>query len=883
MMKSSEIRQSFIDFFVERDHKFIRSSPVVPIGDPTLLFINAGMNQFKGIFLDMEDPPEPPRAVNSQKCIRVSGKHNDLEEVGKDTYHHTFFEMLGNWSFGDYYKGGAIEYAWELLTGVWDLPKEQLYATVHYTDDEAENLWPEVTDISPDRVLQFGDKDNFWEMGETGPCGPCSEIHIDRGPGYCDKQEVEGHTCAVNGGCARFIEIWNLVFIQFNRDEEGELHELPNKHIDTGAGFERIVALLQDKRSNYDTDLFMPVIRHIEDLSGVEYTRDDRGTPHRVIADHIRALTFAIADGALPSNEGRGYVLRRILRRAARFGRQLGMKQPFIYELVDTVAGKMEGAFPEVREKQAHVEKVIQAEEESFNETLDRGLEIFESMVEKTEARGEDILPGKDAFQLYDTYGFPVDLTRLMLEERGYDIDMDGFNERMEAQRERARKAGKFDSADEESGEWIELTEGEHSGFIGYRDHEIETSIRKYRPRDDTIELVLAATPFYAESGGQVGDTGYIRGEDFTFRVTDTQKGPDGETVLHIGSLEEGESLSTSEVRAKIDVDRRRRTMRNHTATHLLHRALKSVVGEHVNQAGSLVHPDYLRFDFTHYEKLTPEQIREIEHLVNSKILNNIGLDAHVTSFDDAKEEGAVALFGEKYGERVRVVEVEGYSKELCGGTHVNRTGDIGMFKIISESSISSGIRRIVAITGNAVEEQLRKQDEILEEARRLLNCSPDELPGRIASLQKTTKDMEKELARLKESQRAENVDDILADAFQFNGYEVVAKKLQVQDRQGLENYGDLLRNKLQSSNHGGIGVLGAVVDGKPTVVCVVTDNLIQKGVQAGAIVGKIGKALGGGGGGRPHQATAGGKDANKLDQVLQRIRDYLPDMDESV
>ena len=880
-MKSSEIRQSFIDFFTERGHKFVRSSPVVPIGDPTLLFINAGMNQFKGIFLDLEDPPEPPRVANSQKCIRVSGKHNDLEEVGKDTYHHTFFEMLGNWSFGDYYKAGAIEYAWKLLTDVWELPKEQLYATVHYTDEEAEHLWPEVTDISAGRVLQFGDKDNFWEMGETGPCGPCSEIHIDRGPEYCDKQEVEDHTCAVNGGCARFIEIWNLVFIQFNRDEQGELHELPNKHVDTGAGFERIVALLQDKRSNYDTDLFMPIIRHIAELSGVQYAKDGRGTPHRVIADHVRALTFAIADGALPSNEGRGYVLRRILRRAARFGRQLEMKEPCIYLLVDTVADKMEDAFPEVREKQTHVEKVIRAEEESFNETLDRGLEIFASMVEQMEDRGETILPGKDAFQLYDTYGFPVDLTRLMLEERGYDIDMTGFNERMEAQRERARKAGKFDGSAEESGEWIEVTQGEHSAFVGYTEDAVTTSIRKYRHRNDTMELVLAKTPFYAESGGQVGDTGSITGEGFTFRVTDTQKGPDGETILHIGSMAEGDSLDTPEVRADIDVERRRRTMRNHTATHLLHRALKSVTGEHVNQAGSLVHPDYLRFDFTHYEKLTPAQIREIEHLVNSKILNNIDLDAHVTSFDEAKEEGAVALFGEKYGEHVRVVEVEGYSKELCGGTHVNRTGDIGMFKIISESSISSGIRRIVAITGDAVEEQLRKQDEILEEARRLLNCAPDELPGRIASLQKSTKDMEKELASLRESQRAENVDDILAEAFRVDGYEVVAKKLQVQDREGLENYGDLLRNKLQSSNHGGIGVLGAIVDGKPRVVCVVTDNLIQKGVQAGAIVSKIGKALGGGGGGRSHQATAGGKDSGKLDQVLQSIREYLPEIEQ--
>ena len=877
MMKSAEVRQSFIEFFENRGHKFIRSSPVVPVDDPTLLFTNAGMNQFKGIFLEREAPPDPPRAVNSQKCIRVSGKHNDLEVVGKDTYHHTFFEMLGNWSFGDYYKAEAIEFAWDLLTGVWQLPRENLYATVHYTDQEAEELWPQVTDISPDRVLQFGDKDNFWEMGETGPCGPCSEIHIDRGPEYCDKQDVEGHSCAVNGGCARFIEVWNLVFIQSNRDEQGELHDLPKRHVDTGAGFERIVALLQEKKSNYDTDLFLPIIRQIEKLSGAKYALGSQGTPHRVIADHVRALTFAIADGALPSNEGRGYVLRRILRRAARFGRQLERKEPFIYRLVNTVADIMEEAFPEVREKQSHVEKVIRAEEESFNETLDRGLEIFESMVQEMESRDDTILPGEDAFRLYDTYGFPVDLTQLMLEERGYSIDMDGFHEHMEAQRARARQAGKFAREEEAAGEWTVLTQGEHSQFLGYTEHAVDTEIRKYRTKNGGLEVVLAETPFYAEAGGQVGDTGYLRGKNFMLRVTDTRKGADGETYLHQATLMEGNEITGPEVRAEIDLERRRRTMRNHTATHLLHRALKNVLGEHVNQAGSLVHPDYLRFDFTHYERLTPEQIREIEHQVNERILDNIGLESRVTAFDQAKAEGATALFGEKYGDEVRVVQVGDYSKELCGGTHVNRTGDIGLFKIQSESSISSGVRRIVAITGDAVETQLRKQEELLEKARKLLNCTPEELPDRIQLLQRTSREMERELALAKESQRAENLEDLLADSFQHDGYEVVAKKVSVADREGLENYGDLLRNKLQSLNGGGIGILAAIVDEKPSVVCVVSDNLVKQGVKAGSIVREIGKALGGGGGGRPHQATAGGRDVDKLDDVLQNIREYLP------
>jgi len=878
MMNSEEIRQSFIDFFQDRGHKFVRSGPVVPIDDPTLLFTNAGMNQFKGIFLGIEDIPDPPRAVNSQKCIRVSGKHNDLEEVGKDTYHHTFFEMLGNWSFGDYYKAEAIEYAWELLTEVWGLPKENLYATVHYTDDESRDLWPEVTDIPAERVLDFDDKDNFWEMGETGPCGPCSEIHIDRGEEYCDKQDVEGHECWVNAGCARFIEVWNLVFIQFNRDNEGELHELPNKHVDTGAGFERIVALLQNKASNYDTDLFTPIIKHIEELSGHKYDDGEEGTPHRVIADHVRTLTFAIADGALPSNEGRGYVLRRILRRGARFGRELGLKEPFIHQLVDTLADKMEEAFPEVREKQAHVVKVIKAEEESFNETLDRGLEIFESMVAETEKTGKTTLPGIDAFQLYDTYGFPVDLTRLMLEERGYDIDMEGFQEHMEAQRERARKAGKFQhGSDKNTGEWIILSEGPHSRFIGYSEYEADTVIRKYRYTEDGVEVVMESTPFYAEAGGQVGDTGTIRGERFELQVMDTQKAPDGETYLHQAEFAQGEEISEPEVHVAIDVERRFRTMRNHTATHLLHKALKKHVGEHVNQAGSLVHPDYLRFDFTHYEKLTTGQIRAIEREVNSKILRNIALDDHVTSFDEAKEEGATALFGEKYGDEVRVVQIDNYSKELCGGTHTHRTGDIGMFKITQETSISSGMRRIFAITGDAVEEELRKKESILEESRHLLSVSEEEVPDRIASLKEQMERLEKELADVKRQRRAENLDELLREAVTMNGYTVVTKRIEDVDRSGLESYGDLLRNQFQSREEGGIGILASVVDDKPFVVCVVSDNLIQKGIKAGDIVGKIGKALGGGGGGRPHQATAGGRDSSKLDEVLDSIEDYLP------
>ncbi|HFE51882.1 MAG TPA: alanine--tRNA ligase, partial [Bacteroidetes bacterium] len=631
------------------------------------------------------------RAADVQKCIRVSGKHNDLEEVGRDTYHHTFFEMLGNWSFGDYYKREAIQWAWELLTEEWGLPKDALWATVFEEDDEAAELWPEVTDLPAERVLRFGHKDNFWEMGATGPCGPCTEIHIDRGPEFCDKKDDPNHVCQVNGGCARFIELWNLVFIQYNRDENGELHELPAKHVDTGAGLERLVAVLQGKASNYDTDLFQPIIRRIEEITGKSYeggfTEPD--VAFRVLADHIRALSFAIADGALPSNEGRGYVLRRILRRAARFGRILDVHEPFIFRLVQPVADVMGDFYPEVRERQDLIERVIKTEEESFGRTLDRGLEIFEQKAAALLAAGEKVFPGDVAFLLHDTYGFPLDLTQLMARERGLTVDEEGFNRLMNEQRERSQKASTFEAAAAEVAAEIGA-DIPPTRFVGYTKDETEAKVLAVLGD----KVILDETPFYAESGGQVGDTGVLIADGREYRVVDTQKS--GDRYLHFvegATEEELAGLVGKTVLARIDVEKRRATERNHTATHLLHKALRTILGEHAQQSGSLVHPQYLRFDFNHFEKVKPEELEAIERMVNEAIVANYPVNWEIVPFDEAKRRGAVALFGEKYGDQVRIVEVDDYSRELCGGTHVRATGEIGYFHIVSESAVAAGVR----------------------------------------------------------------------------------------------------------------------------------------------------------------------------------------------
>jgi len=854
---SLEIRQQFIDFFEKKDHKFIRSSSVVPLDDPTLLFTNAGMNQFKPYFLGLQKPKNL-RVVNSQKCIRVSGKHNDLEEVGVDDYHHTFFEMLGNWSFGDYYKEEAIKWAWELLTDVWNLDKNRLWVTIFQEDGESGEIWKKNTDINPDRILKYGHKDNFWEMGSTGPCGPCTEIHY-----YTGKNLDEQISAGVNS-LPEYREIWNLVFIQFNRDGNGVLTDLPQKHVDTGMGFERITAILNNKSSNYDTDLFFEIIGEIIKLTGKKYDFND-GVPHRVIADHIRMLVFSIADGAMPSNDGRGYVLRRVLRRAARFGRILEMHKPFIYKLVDSVCQIMGNTYTEIRDKQKHIQKVIKSEELAFNETLDRGLEVYEKITR--DLSEGDIIPGKKAFKLYDTYGFPLDLTELMARDDKLTIEIEEFNNCMDEQKQRAKSSNEF-SMNSENIDWKLLNDDSFTEFLGYDDNEASSKVIKYYKNNDHMGLVLDKTPFYAESGGQIADSGYLISKNINFRVDDVQK--IGDHFIHIGQLEKGEIDSLGKIDAKINIKRRDSIKRNHTATHLLHQALKDVLGEHVEQAGSMVGDKFLRFDLTHYEQISDAQITEIEGLVNKIILDNIKVDTEIKSFKDAQEDGAMSLFGEKYGEIVRVVSVLGFSKELCGGTHVDRTGDIGFFKIISETALASGIRRLVAKTGMATYDFTTKQNDLIKNIKNKLKCSESDIINRLDVLLDDKKKLEKENARLNQEGNLIEIDNIMDSIEEINQYKLIVHKV---DFTGdLLNLGDIFRKKIKKC---GIVLIGTIQNSKAMLMCSVTDDLLDK-IKAGDIVRKLGVIIGGGGGGKPHVAMAGGSEVLKIDYALEHGREII-------
>ena len=853
MMTSKDIRNSFIEFFIEKNHIFTRSSSVVPLDDPTLLFTNAGMNQFKPIFLD-QIKSDHPRSVNSQKCIRVSGKHNDLEEVGVDTFHHTFFEMLGNWSFGDYYKKEAIEWAWELFTERWNLDKNRLWATVYREDEEAFNLWTDVTDILPERVIRCGKKDNFWEMGSTGPCGPCSEIHY-----YIGDQPENQHASGVNN-IDEYWELWNLVFIQNNRLQDGSLIELPKKHVDTGAGLERIAAVLQGKVSNYDTDLFQPIIHAIQEKANSSYKSDP--IPHRVIADHIRMLCFSIADGALPSNDGRGYVLRRILRRASRFGRSLGLEEPFMFELVPVISETIGEIFPEIIERQAHIQKVICAEEESFNDTLDRGLNHFEKIIEDI---NDSEISGEDAFRLYDTYGFPIDLTQLMAKEKNLTVDEEGFKKCMLKQKEKAKSSGKF-KLPTDLLEWIHVSNKPNSIFIGYDNLKSESEITEYAKDDgDKIYIVLDKTPFYAESGGQVGDKGTILGENISLDVIDVKK--ENKSIVHIcrGTFH----YSNAIVKCLVDQTHRDQTKKNHTATHLMHKALKNVLGEHINQAGSFVHPDYLRFDLTHFEKVTNEQIENIETMVNAQILRNTKLEVLTKKYDDAKKQGAVALFGEKYEEKVRVVKVGNYSMELCGGTHVDRTGEIGIFKIIEESSLSSGVRRIIALTGVNALKEIQRNSTIIDCLKKTFNVSSSEIIVRVNTLIKDKKDLEKKIKNRSFSNFQNN---IIGDAEKIGNKHVIVKKISVSGIDELKSLGDQIYHNLAR----GIAVLFSEGEEKPIALVVVTKQLNDLGIVAGKIAKEIGLFMGGGGGGKPHMATAGGKDNSVLDLAMKKTKDMI-------
>jgi alanyl-tRNA synthetase len=874
-MTGKEIRESFLKFFAERGHTIVPSASLIPASDPTLLFTNAGMVPFKNIFLGIEAPTQP-RVVNSQKCLRVSGKHNDLEEVGRDTYHHTFFEMLGNWSFGDYYKKEAIVWAWELLTDVWRLPKDKLWATVYKTDEEAENWWRTLTDINKDQIQRFAEKDNFWEMGETGPCGPCSEIHIDRGPGFCEKENTPDHTCTVNGGCPRYIELWNLVFIQYNRNPDQSLTELPAKHVDTGMGLERVAAVLQNVRGNYDSDLLRDIIRTTEALIGKQYGHDpENDISFRVIADHARAAAFVIADGVVPTNEGRGYVLRRIMRRALRHGRLLGFTGPFFFNATDSVVRLMGSAYPELVERKEYVSEVVRHEEERFADTLDRGLALLEQEIKSLRQHNQAVLAGDVAFRLYDTYGFPLDLTEDFLASEGLRLDRTGFDDAMKEQRNRAREGQKgvvYISAN---------LAGLRSRFVGDRisgwESEILATLVNGETRTDAIregeevEIIVAETPFYGESGGQVGDTGRLE----TFRgdiveIIDTQK-PQPSLIVHRGRVTRGAIQVGDKVRLVIDETRRNATRLNHSATHILHSALREVLGTHVRQAGSLVAPDRLRFDFTHTSAVKDEALQRIEDLANTHIRENAEVTSEEMSLNDALKSGALAFFGEKYGERVRVLRMGDFSVELCGGTHVSRTGDIGLLKLKAESGVASGVRRIEAVTGEGALEWIRQHEQVLKEISHLLKGTEEDAADKIERLLAQQRDLEKKITQLQTALAGSQGDDIASRAHKLNGVSVVASRVEGVDDRGLRELADRLRDKLQPA----VIVLGAVQGDRVVLLAAVSKDAAKK-YHAGNIIKQIAPLVGGGGGGRPDFAQAGGKDPARLDEALQKVYELI-------
>jgi alanyl-tRNA synthetase len=862
-MTAEDIRKAFLKYFEEQGHRIIPSSPVVPEDDPTLLFTNAGMNQFKPIFLGQETR-DYGRAASVQKCIRVSGKHNDLEEVGRDGLHHTFFEMLGNWSFGDYYKKEAIAFAWEFLTVRMGLQKDRLWATVFEDDDEAAALWPKVTGLPADRVLRFGAKENFWEMGETGPCGPCSELHFDRGPQFgCGKPD-----CSVNCDCERFLEIWNLVFIQYDRDDSGRLKELPAKHVDTGMGLERLAALKQDVPSNYGTDLFMPIIERIGELSGKDIDDPDMRTSLWVIVDHIRALTFAIADGAMPSNDGRGYVLRRILRRAARHGRLLEMHEPFIYKLASVVVDIMGPAYPELNQGREHVALVIKAEEERFGQTLDQGIEKFLELVAGLNRQGLTIIPGQEVFRLYDTYGFPADLTQVMAREKGMDVDLDGFDQAMAEQKKRSREVSVEVDTAQQVRNWKQLSKGKSSQFVGYDTCESESVIRKWNSIDDhQVEVVLDKTPFYAEAGGQMSDRGQIVGQGFTIDVTNTvYRIVDGRNeIVHVGQLAGGE-IGPNKVRAVVNTDRRKSTARNHTATHLLQAALRQILGSHIHQSGSLVAPERFRFDFTHYSAMSPAELEDVEALVNEKIRQNIPVSTYQTSLEKARSQGVTALFGEKYDQQVRVVQVADTSQELCGGTHVEATGEIGLFVILSEGGIAAGVRRIEGLTGDGAYRLIRSHRKTLRDLAERLKAGTEQLAERVEKLLTERAELEKKLKSAASQKAVTHLDDILAGAKEVDGLQVVAAQVEAMGRDALLKTADSLRERLKA----GVGVLGTVAEGEILLVAVVGEQAMDRsGLRAGDIVRAVARVAGGKGGGKAHLAQGGGGDPARLPEAL--------------
>ncbi len=865
-MTSNEIRKRFLDFFASKGHTIVPSSPLVPGNDPTLLFTNAGMVQFKDVFLGLESRPYA-RAVSSQRCVRAGGKHNDLENVGYTARHHTFFEMLGNFSFGDYFKRNAIQYAWEFLTGELKLPADKLWVTVYQDDDEAYDIWANEIGVPPERIVRIGDNkgakyasDNFWQMGDTGPCGPCTEIFYDHGP-----EVAGGPPGSPDEDGDRYIEIWNNVFMQFNRDEAGVLHPLPKPSVDTGMGLERISAVMQHVHSNYDIDLFQALIKAAARETGCK----DLSSPSlKVIADHIRACSFLIVDGVIPGNEGRGYVLRRIIRRALRHGHKLGQNQPFFHKLVADLAAVMGDAYPELRQAQARVTETLLQEEVRFGETLTHGM----SLLEQALAGGAKLLDGETAFRLYDTYGFPLDLTADVCRERGVGVDEAGFDAAMERQREQARAAGKFKAVGT-----LEYS-GQPTSFHGYDSLNVDdaTITAIYVEGSEASEIragqsgviVLDNTPFYAESGGQVGDTGLLVANGARFEVADTQK-IRADVFGHHGKLLEGALKLGDKVAARVDSLTRARTMRNHSATHLMHKALRQVLGEHVQQKGSLVDPDKTRFDFSHTGPMSAEQIREVEALVNAEILRNEATQARVVPMDEARKLGAMMLFGEKYGDTVRVLDI-GSSRELCGGTHVARTGDIGLFKIVMEGGVAAGVRRVEAVTGDNALAWLQNLDSQLHQAAAALKAQPGELPQKIAQVQDQVKALEKELSRLKAKMAASQGDDLADQAAAVGGIKVLAAQIEG-DAQALRETADKLRDRLAPC----AVVLGSAANGKVSLVAMVSPDLTAK-IKAGELVNFVAGQVGGKGGGRPDMAQAGGTEPDKLAAALASVSGWV-------
>ncbi len=872
-MTGNEVRKQFLDYFEKHNHRIVRSSSLVPSDDPTLLFVNSGMVQFKRSFLGEENRGYV-RAATSQKCVRAGGKHNDLENVGYTARHHTFFEMLGNFSFGDYFKEKAIEFGWDLLTNGYGLPEDKLWISIYLDDDEANDLWHKNIGVPEDRIVRFGEEDNFWAMGDTGPCGPCSEIHLDRGEAFgCDKPD-----CKIGCECDRYLEIWNLVFMQFNRDASGEMTPLPKPSIDTGLGLERLVSIVQNVPANYDTDLILPIMEKVEDLSEKKLGESPKTeVAMKVIADHSRAAAFLIGDGVLPSNEGRGYVLRRIMRRAIRFGRNIGLTRPFLHETASVVFGVMKPAYPDLLEAAAFITNVIKNEEIRFSETLDHGLKILNDGLADLKAKGQTRVPGDLIFKLYDTFGFPVDIVQDVVRDEKMGLDMEGFDEAMEEQRKRSRSVAAFA---EISDAYKNLSAaGVIPEFVGYDKISCDSKVLllvedgqevQEATSGQMVEVVTEVTPFYGEAGGQVGDTGRIAGDDLDMEISDTIKDPTG-LIIHKGKIISGSIKKGETVTLNVDRAKRDATELNHTATHLLHFALRKVLGDHVKQAGSLVAPDRFRFDFTHFSLTDFETLNEIETLVNERIRENIPVQITEMDAEEAFKTDATALFEEKYGDRVRVVSLGDFSKELCGGTHTDFTGNIGLFKIIDESSVASGVRRIEAVTGSAALAYTQKNSKVLQDTANMLREQPDAVPQRIEKILSLQKSLEKEVEQLKVKIASLSVGEAKEEIKTINGIKVLARKVLVDNPAALRDLADRLMDKIKS----GIVVLGSLAGSKVLLIAVVTKDLTDR-FHAGNIINQVASIVGGSGGGRPDMAQAGGTKPEKLDQALEKVYEVV-------